>query len=223
MRKTWILAAVLVAGSAGAQGLKTEDEKAIYTLGYLMGKNVRNDFSPSAAELEAFKKGVADAQKDGAPALKIDDYQPKLQALAQARGKVRADKEREKGKAFLEKAAMEKGAQKLPSGVIYSELKAGTGANPAASDTVSVHYKGTLTNGDEFDSSYKRGQPTSFPLNGVIPCWTEGVQKMKVGGKAKLVCPSDKAYGDRGAPPKIPGGATLVFEVELVEIKKDKK
>ena len=107
-----------------------------------------------------------------------------------------------------------------PSGMVYKENAAGTGKSPAASDTVKVHYRGTLTNGTEFDSSYKRGEPAEFPLNGVIPCWTEGVAKMKVGGKAKLVCPSAIAYGDRGSPPKIPGGATLVFEVELIEIVK---
>ena len=219
MRTTWMVAAVLLAGSAGAQGLKSEDEKTVYALGYLMGKNVKRDFALSPAEFEAYKKGLSDAMKDAPSAVKTEEYEPKLQALAASRAKVRADKEKEKGKASLEKAALEKGAQKLPSGVVYLEQKAGTGPSPTAEDTVSVHYRGTLTDGTEFDSSYKRNEPTSFPLKGVIPCWTEGVQKMKVGGKAKLTCPSDKAYGDRGAPPKIPGGATLVFEVELKEIK----
>ena len=107
-----------------------------------------------------------------------------------------------------------------PSGLVYESIKEGTGASPSATDTVKVHYRGSFPNGGkEFDSSYKRGEPTEFPLNAVIPCWTEGVQKIKTGGKAKLVCPSDIAYGDQGRPPKIPGGATLVFEVELLEIK----
>ena len=102
--------------------------------------------------------------------------------------------------------------------MVYKQLKAGTGASPKASDTVKVNYRGTLMDGTEFDSSYKRNQPTTFPLNGVIKCWTEGVQKMKVGGKAQLVCPSELAYGDQGHPPVIPPGATLTFEVELLEI-----
>lgn len=106
------------------------------------------------------------------------------------------------------------------SGLVYQSLKEGTGASPASTDTVSVHYRGTFLDGREFDSSYKRGQPTEFPLNRVIPCWTEGVQKMKVGGKAKLVCPSDTAYGDTGQGP-IPGGAALLFEVELLGIVED--
>jgi FKBP-type peptidyl-prolyl cis-trans isomerase FkpA len=120
--------------------------------------------------------------------------------------------------AFLAKAAKEKGAVVTSSGLVYQSLKDGTGPSPTASDAVKVHYRGTLTDGQEFDSSYKRNEPATFPLNGVIRCWTEGVQKMKVGGKARLVCPSDLAYGDRGAPPDIPGGATLVFEVELLDI-----
>ena len=108
-----------------------------------------------------------------------------------------------------------------PSGLVYQSIKEGTGASPAATDVVKVHYRGTFPDtGKEFDSSYKRGEPTEFPLNGVIPCWTEGLQKLKIGGKAKLVCPSTIAYGDQGRPPKIPGGATLVFEVELLEIVK---
>jgi FKBP-type peptidyl-prolyl cis-trans isomerase FkpA len=119
--------------------------------------------------------------------------------------------------AYLDKAAAEPGAQKTASGLVYRELKPGTGASPKATDTVEVHYRGTLTDGKEFDSSYG-GQPIKFPLNRVIRAWTEGVQMMKVGGKAQLVCPANLAYGERGAPPDIPGGATLVFEVELLGI-----
>jgi FKBP-type peptidyl-prolyl cis-trans isomerase FkpA len=107
-----------------------------------------------------------------------------------------------------------------PSGLVYTELTPGTGPSPKATDRVTVHYRGTLTDGKEFDSSYKRNQPATFPLNGVIKCWTEGVQKMKVGGKAKLVCPSAIAYGPQGRPPIIPPDATLVFEVELIGIEK---
>ena len=121
-------------------------------------------------------------------------------------------------KAYLDKASAERGAKRTASGLVYRELRPGTGATPTATDVVKVHYRGTLTDGKEFDSSYKRNSPASFPLNRVIPCWTEGVAMMKVGGKAQLVCPSSIAYGDRGSPPVIPGGATLVFEVELLGI-----
>ena len=119
----------------------------------------------------------------------------------------------------IDKAAKEKGAVKTPSGMVYVSLKDGKGKAPKATDTVEVNYRGTLTNGTEFDSSYKRHQSISFPLSGVIPCWTEGVQKMKVGGKAKLVCPPELAYGARGAGSAVPPNATLIFEVELLNIK----
>ena len=115
-------------------------------------------------------------------------------------------------------AAKETGAQVTKSGLVYRALKDGTGASPVATDRVKVHYKGSFPDGKEFDSSFKRGQPTEFPLNGVIPCWTEGVQLMKSGGKAKLTCPSEIAYGQRGAGGVIPPNATLVFEVELVGV-----
>jgi FKBP-type peptidyl-prolyl cis-trans isomerase FkpA len=118
--------------------------------------------------------------------------------------------------ALLAQPALAK--ETLPSGVVIEHLKAGTGASPKATDTVSVHYRGTLENGTEFDSSYKRGQPASFPLNRVIPCWTEGVQKLKTGGKAKLTCPPATAYGARGVPGVIPPDATLTFEVEVLGI-----
>ncbi|MBQ0935367.1 FKBP-type peptidyl-prolyl cis-trans isomerase [Ideonella paludis] len=117
-------------------------------------------------------------------------------------------------------AAKEPGAEVTPSGLVYRSLTEGKGANPGATDTVRVHYKGTLPGGKEFDSSYSRGQPAEFPLNRVIPCWTEGVQKMKPGGKAKLTCPPDIAYGARGAGGVIPPNATLHFEVELLGIAK---
>jgi FKBP-type peptidyl-prolyl cis-trans isomerase FkpA len=118
----------------------------------------------------------------------------------------------------LTKAAQEPGAATTPSGLVYRSLKDGTGPSPQPTDTVRVHYRGTFPDGREFDSSYKRGQPASFPLNRVIKCWTEGVQRIKVGGKAKLTCPAAIAYGDRGAGSDIPPGATLQFEVELLGI-----
>jgi FKBP-type peptidyl-prolyl cis-trans isomerase FkpA len=119
----------------------------------------------------------------------------------------------------IAKAAAEKGAIKTDSGMVYQSLTEGKGASPKATDIVQVHYKGTFPDGKEFDSSYKRGQPTEFPLNRVIKCWTEGVQRMKVGGKAKLTCPPSLAYGDKGAGGVIPPNATLQFEVELISIK----
>ncbi len=115
-------------------------------------------------------------------------------------------------------AAKEDGAIVTSSGLVYRSLKEGSGASPKASDKVTVHYKGTFPDGREFDSSYKRGQPIDFPLNGVIPCWTEGVQRIKTGGKAKLTCPPEIAYGARGAGGVIPPNATLVFEVELLAV-----
>lgn len=106
----------------------------------------------------------------------------------------------------------------LPSGVIFESLQAGSGASPKATDTVKVNYRGTLTDGKEFDSSYKRGQPISFPLNRVIPCWTQAVQLMKPGGKARVTCPPETAYGSRGAGAAVPPNATLIFEIELLGI-----
>jgi FKBP-type peptidyl-prolyl cis-trans isomerase FkpA len=122
--------------------------------------------------------------------------------------------------ATTDAAAKEAGAVVTPSGLVYRALKEGPGGNPTAADSVKVHYRGTFPDGREFDSSYKRNEPIDFPLRGVIPCWTEGVQKMKVGGKAKLTCPAAIAYGARGAGGVIPPNATLLFEVELLAINK---
>jgi len=119
----------------------------------------------------------------------------------------------------IEKASRETGAVKTMSGMVYRSIKDGNGIAPKANSTVEVNYRGTLPNGKEFDSSYKRNQSIKFPLSGVIPCWTEGVQMMKVGGKAQLVCPPELAYGARGAGRDVPPNATLIFEVELLDVK----
>ena len=124
------------------------------------------------------------------------------------------------GAELVARTAKETGAVTTPSGLVFVSLKDGAGALPKPTDTVKVHYRGTLPDGKEFDSSYARNEPAEFPLNRVIPCWTEGVQKIKVGGKAKLICPPAIAYGQRGAGGVIPPDATLQFEVELLDIKK---
>lgn len=197
---------------------KTEEQKTLYALGLSMGRSV-NVFHLSKEELTFVEQGLSDSVNGRKPQVELQVYGPKLQELARARAGVSANKEKEKGHAFVEQAAKEPGAEKLASGLVFKSLKPGNGPSPKASDTVKVHYHGTLADGTVFDSSVQRGEPAEFPLGGVIPCWTEGVQKMKVGEKAKLVCPSDIAYRDQGRPPKIPGGATLVFEIELLEIK----
>jgi FKBP-type peptidyl-prolyl cis-trans isomerase FkpA len=189
----------------------------------LVGRNLQA-FNMTQQELELVKKGLNDmvfphALSDGGTGqdVQLDQYGPKVQGLARSRQMAKAETEKKAGAAYAEKAATEPGAQKLPSGVVYKALKEGDGASPKPEDRVKVHYTGTLENGTKFDSSVDRGTPATFQLNQVVKCWTEGVAKMKVGGKARLVCPSDTAYGDQGRP-GIPGGATLIFEVELISI-----
>jgi FKBP-type peptidyl-prolyl cis-trans isomerase FkpA len=211
------IALIFVAQLAGAATPQTDDEKTLYAVGIALSRNLAMlELTPG--ELAVVEQGLADGVAGGAPKVDMDEFGPKIQTWAQGRAAKAAEKEKAASKGFLEKAAAEKGAVKLPSGVIYTETRAGTGASPKATDRVKVHYHGTLIGGEVFDSSVQRGEPVAFPLNGVIRCWTEGVQKMRVGGRAKLVCPSDTAYGDRGAPPKIKPGATLVFDVQLLGI-----
>jgi len=203
---------------AGEPKVETEEQKTIYAIGLALAQSLQPyDLKPG--EIELVKIGLSDGLTPGAkPKVDLKDYRAKLQQLGQDRAKVAADNEKKQAQGFLDQMAKEKGASKTDSGLIIIPIKEGTGATPQATDTVKVHYHGTLRDGTVFDSSVERGTPATFPLNRVIPCWTEGLQKMKVGGKAKLVCPSSIAYGDRGAPPKIKPGAPLVFEVELIEI-----
>jgi FKBP-type peptidyl-prolyl cis-trans isomerase FkpA len=198
-----------------APALTTDDEKTIYALGLSIYRSLAQ-FDLSPAELEIVKRALSDAAA-GKPAVEITTWGPKIDPLAKARAAKVAAKQKSVASAFLVKAAAEPGAVKTDSGLIFKEIKAGTGPSPVAADTVKVNYRGTFTDGKEFDSSYSRNQPAEFPLGNVIRCWTEGLQKMKVGGKARLVCPSDIAYGDQGRG-GIPGGATLVFEIELLSI-----
>jgi len=231
MRKSLLFAALLglvacqkeggsasnAGGSASAGAPQTEDQKTLYALGLAEARRLQV-FSLTKEELAQVQQGLSDGVTGAKPQVELETYGPKINQLAQTRIGAKSETEKKKGQEYVTKASQEKGAQKTESGAVYIEKQAGTGAQPAPSDTVKVHYKGTLIDGTEFDSSYKRGQPAEFPLQAVIKCWTEGVAKMKVGGKAQLVCPSDVAYGDQGRPPTIPGGATLVFDVELVDI-----
>jgi FKBP-type peptidyl-prolyl cis-trans isomerase FkpA/FKBP-type peptidyl-prolyl cis-trans isomerase FklB len=212
------LLAVFALQACGADP-KSDDEKTMYAIGVAISQSLE-PFALSESELEMVKAGITDGVLKKKPKVDLQAQMPKVQQLAQARASKAAEGEKKAGEAYLAKAAGEAGAKKTESGAIVIPIKAGNGATPKASDKVTVHYQGTLVDGTVFDSSIARGAPATFPLNGVIKCWTEGVQMIKVGGKAKLVCPASIAYGDRGSPPKIKPGATLVFEVELLEIAK---
>ncbi len=237
MRSMWMAALVFALGATGAHAqdsksakkpaaraapaaepaaapLSAEDEQTLYTLGLTIGRDL-SLFALSPEEMKILQQGMADGLGGKASDLDPKEQARRIQAFAKGRQSLA-------GKATLERAAKEPGADVLPSGVVYKQVQAGTGRNPRAIDTVKVHYEGRLVDGTIFDSSASRGIPVEFPLNGVIPCWTQGVAKMKVGGKAKLTCPSHTAYGER--PPsgsRIPPDAVLVFDVELIDIPGD--
>lgn len=207
--------------SAKPANPQTDDDKALYALGMMLSQNIQSfEFTPQ--ELEMVKAGLGDGASQAVEFKpeEMEAHVPRLQELQRTRMEAAMEREKKSGAEHLEKAAAEAGAEKTASGMVYKTVTEGTGASPTAEDSVTVHYEGKLVNGKVFDSSRERGEPVTFPLNGVISCWTEGVQKMKVGGTAKLVCPPELAYGDRGNPPQMPGGATLTFDVELLDIVK---
>jgi FKBP-type peptidyl-prolyl cis-trans isomerase FkpA len=220
MRRIVALIAVLLCVSPvfAQESGKTEDQKTLYAVGLALAKTI-NVFTLSPEEFAIVQQGLADGYA-GKPEIELTAYNEKLQQLARARRKAAGEKAAALTKDFVENAAKEKGAVKTASGAIYIPQVEGKGDSPKATDRVKVNYRGTLPDGKEFDSSYKRNKPIEFRLDGVIKCWTEGLQMMKPGGKAKLVCPASTAYGDNGAGEMILPGATLQFEVELLEVVK---
>jgi FKBP-type peptidyl-prolyl cis-trans isomerase FkpA len=214
-----ILVCFLASTSFAAEPTQTDEQKTLYFIGHILSRNV-SVFNFTPAEWEIVKQGLTDAIAGKPLDLDFNAYNDKVEQLAQARIKAQKEKQASMGKEFLDKAGKESGAIRTESDLVFLSLKEGTGATPKAADTVKVNYRGTLIDGKEFDNSYKRGEPVEFKLDSVIKCWTEGLQKMKVGGKAKLVCPAAIAYGEQGAGGVIPPDATLIFEVELLDIKK---
>jgi FKBP-type peptidyl-prolyl cis-trans isomerase FkpA len=211
-----ILATAVNAGAAEPK-LETEEQKTLYALGLTINRSL-SPFNLSASELELVEAGLADGSLHKAAKVDLETYGPKIIQLQEARAAAVAAAEKKTSQAFVDQAAREPGATKTASGLIMIPITSGTGAAPKPTDTVTVNYEGRLTDGTVFDTSSQHGGPATVPLNGVIKCWTEALQLVKVGGKSRLVCPADLAYGDQGWPPLIKPGATLVFEVELLGI-----
>jgi len=203
--------------------LKTDKEKASYAIGMDIGSNLKKQ--SIEIDPDVLAQGLKDSYSGGKTLLTEQESRDALTALQKERfekqqeeRKVLGEKNLKEGKEFLTKNKKKKGIKTLESGLQYRVIKEGTGKTPKADDKVSVNYKGTLINGTEFDSSYKRGKPATFPVNGVIKGWTEALQLMKEGAKWELFVPSDLAYGERGAGNNIGPNAVLIFEVELLSI-----
>jgi FKBP-type peptidyl-prolyl cis-trans isomerase len=212
------LASSLVA-SIPAQALEmaNDEQKTIYALGVAVAKGL-SQFDLSQDELKFLLAGIADQLGDGPLQIPIQTYSAQIDQFGKQRRAKLAEDEKSAAEAFLGRAAAEPGAITTDSGLIFREVEAGTGATPQPTDVVQVHYHGTLHDGTVFDSSVERGAPARFPVNRVIACWTEALQRMKVGGKAMITCPAKIGYGNVGAGDKIKPGATLRFDVELLAI-----
>ncbi len=225
-----LMVAVVLMGFAGLAHaedrpvLKTDKDKVSYSIGLDIGTN----FKRQSVDLDqkALAAGIADGLSGGKPLLTEDEvrkvlaqFQQQMAAKAQQMAQQLAEKNQKEGEVFLAENKKKKGVVTLPSGLQYQVITAGTGKIPKATDTVTTHYQGTLIDGTEFDSSYKRGEPASFPVNGVVKGWTEALQLMKGGSKWQLVIPSNLAYGPQGAGQAIGPNATLIFEIELLSIK----
>jgi FKBP-type peptidyl-prolyl cis-trans isomerase FklB len=226
-RLTTVIGAVVFAAfalpgvAADPVELKSDPEKNGYSLGYDIGRSLKRKLVE--VDTAAAAQGLKDALDGAAPALPEQEIQQRFEGLRQESARRIPEKNLKDGEAFLARNKGEKGVKTTASGLQYKVITTGKGNKPKAEDTVSVNYRGTLIDGTEFDSSYKRGQPATFPVKGVIPGWTEALQMMKEGSKWMLYIPSNLAYGERGAGPTIGPNSALVFEVELLSINKAEK
>ncbi|MEW5743929.1 MAG: FKBP-type peptidyl-prolyl cis-trans isomerase [Nitrospirota bacterium] len=227
---TAVVAVGLMASQACAEEktvLKDQKDKVSYSIGLDIGKSFKKQSIEVNSDL--LFRGIKDGLAEAKPLMTDEEmraammaFQQELMAKHTEMQTKLAEKNKKEGEAFLEANRKKEGIKTTPSGLQYKVVKEGDGPTPKPTDTVTVHYTGTLIDGTEFDSSYKRGQPASFPVNGVIPGWTEALQLMKSGAKWQLVIPADLAYGERGAGQQIGPNAVLVFDVELLSVKEDK-
>ncbi|HAT52777.1 MAG TPA: peptidylprolyl isomerase [Betaproteobacteria bacterium] len=224
MKKIFFITLLLMTSACSKEAvtadvaLETENQKTLYAIGMIISNQLQT-FALSEEELAPIVQGMMDGIKGEPSQVDMGIYEAKINDLVAERSAIVAAKEAAASNSYLEQFESDESIVKTASGALVKMLEEGTGETPGAADTVMVHYEGTLIDGTVFDSSLSRGSPATFPLSGVIPCWTEGLQKIKVGGKAQLICPANTAYGERGVPPKIGPGATLIFEVNLLEIK----
>jgi FKBP-type peptidyl-prolyl cis-trans isomerase FklB len=212
------------AGGSGNTKVTTSDDSVSYILGYKMGENLKQQSVPVKPDLifRGLKEGMAGSAamySDSVMQSTMMAFQVRMMGIQRQKDSAAGLENKKAGETFLAENKGKDGVKTTPSGLQYKVVKEGTGARPSKTSQVTVHYKGTLLDGKEFDSSYKRGQPATFPLNQVIPGWTEGVALMNVGSKYEFWIPSDLAYGPQGSPPTIPPNATLHFEVELISFK----
>lgn len=204
-------------GPANAPGEDSAEAATIYALGQLMARTLEN-FALSAEELEFLWQGLEDGVLGRPPQVDLAAEADRLLALQSARRDRQLSRDREAGAQLVAAATTEENVERRPSGLVMQPIVAGHGARPSASDHVSVHYEGSLVDGTVFDSSRARGEPSTFPVRGVIACWTEALQLMQVGERSRIICPPQIAYGARGRPPVIRPDATLVFDIELLGI-----
>jgi len=232
MKLRWIVVVVMIlfvcqASAAEEMTLKSEKDKVSYIIGREIGNNLKSQTIDVDPEILA--RGIKDAFSGAKPIMTEEEmrevmtaFQKEVMAKRQELAKQLGEKNKKEGESFLAQNKTKEGVKTLPSGLQYKVIKAGTGKKPKATDTVTTQYRGTLTDGTEFDSSYSRGQPATFPVNGVIPGWTEALQLMEEGAKWQVFVPSNLAYGERGAGPKIGPNATLIFEIELISVQEKK-
>ena len=201
--------------------LKNQKEKASYSIGLNIGRNLGSDLKRQSIDIDPniLTKGIQDALSGATPLLSNEEIQETMVAFQ----KEVMEKQKQRGEAFLSENKKKEGVKALPSGLQYKVIKAGTGKKPKLNDTVTVQYRGTLADGTEFDSSYRRGQPATFPVSGVIPGWTEALPLMGEGAKWQLFVPPNLAYGERGAGGLIGPNATLIFEIELISVQENKQ